>query len=88
MTWGLWGMTMPNTVKLYTKPNCPQCHMTKRALEKHEIPYETIDVSQDPDSLEYVRGLGYSAAPVVVVNDDHHWSGFRPESIAGLKELV
>jgi glutaredoxin-like protein NrdH len=62
--------------------------MTKHALDKHSIPFESVDVSQDQKALEYVRGLGYSAAPVVVVDEERHWSGFRPESIAGLKELV
>jgi glutaredoxin-like protein NrdH len=30
-----------------------------------------------------VLSLGYSAAPVVVVGDEH-WSGFRPDRLRGL----
>lgn len=75
-------------VKLYSKPNCPQCKATHRALEKHQIPFEYVDISQDSDALDYVTGLGYSQAPVVVVSDDHHWSGFRPDRIQALKQLV
>jgi hypothetical protein len=31
--------------------------------------------------------LGYSSAPVVVVNDgESHWSGFRPDHLRGLVE--
>lgn len=31
--------------------------------------------------IAVVEDLGYSEAPVVVVSDEHHWSGFRPDQI-------
>jgi len=75
-------------VTLYTKPFCPQCTATHRALRKHGIPYETVDLTEDSKAMEFVKGLGYSSAPVVHVSDDHHWSGFRPDSVEALKQLV
>ena len=74
---------MPVTV--YSKPFCPQCMMTKKTLEKYRIPYETVDVTQDKDAYDYVVGLGYKEAPVVVVDEGTHWGGFRAERI---KELI
>jgi glutaredoxin-like protein NrdH len=71
-------------VTVYSKPDCPQCHMTHKALDKHGIPYDTVDVTQDKDAYDYVMGLGYNSAPIVVVDDDNHWSGFRPERIRSL----
>lgn len=41
------------------------------------------DVSTDEAALEHVKSLGYMQAPVVVTDDDH-WSGFRPDKIATL----
>lgn len=70
-------------VKVYTKPSCVQCNATYNALNKKGIPFEKIDMSQDLEALELVKGLGYFQAPVVVTDDDH-WSGFRPDKIAGL----
>lgn len=72
---------MPVTV--YSKPSCPACMMTKKTLDKHRIAYETVDISQDKDAYDYVIGLGYKEAPVVVTDDDH-WAGFRPERIKAL----
>lgn len=72
------------TVTVYTKPACMQCTMTCRALEKEGIEYRTVDVTEHDAALEYVtEELGYSAAPVVVVDQDleSHWSGFRPDRI-------
>ena len=36
---------------------------------------------------EYVKGLGYMQAPVVVT-DDEHWSGFRPDKIEALSQRL
>jgi glutaredoxin-like protein NrdH len=48
------------------------------------IEYEEIDMSKDEAAVEYVKELGYTAAPIIV-NGSTHWSGFRMEMINGLK---
>ncbi|AOX66203.1 glutaredoxin-like protein NrdH [Curtobacterium sp. RRHDQ66] len=70
-------------VTVYTKPSCVQCTATYRALDNKGIQYEVHDVSTDEAALEHVKSLGYLQAPVVVTDDDH-WSGFRPDKIATL----
>jgi glutaredoxin-like protein NrdH len=70
-------------VTVYTKPSCVQCTATYRALDNKGIQYEVHDVSTDDAALEHVKSLGYLQAPVVVTDDDH-WSGFRPDKIASL----
>ena len=71
------------TVTVYTKPACVQCNATKKALDKAGLDYELVDISVDDTARDYVMGLGYLQAPVVVAGDDH-WSGFRPDSIKAL----
>ncbi|WP_022869017.1 glutaredoxin-like protein NrdH [Schaalia vaccimaxillae] len=68
------------TITVYSKPRCPQCDATMRALDKQGLDYTKIDVTQDADALELIKGLGYQQAPVVMAGDDH-WSGFRPDRI-------
>ncbi|ROS78459.1 glutaredoxin-like protein NrdH [Cellulomonas sp. PhB143] len=70
-------------VTVYSKPACVQCDATYRALDKKGVDYTVVDISQDAEALELVRGLGYLQAPVVVA-DDTHWSGFRPDQISAL----
>lgn len=72
-------------VTVYTLPACVQCDSTKRLLTRNSVEYQEIDLSQDVDAMSMVRELGYSAAPVVMVGDDH-WSGFRPDKISTLSE--
>ena len=67
-------------ITVYSKPRCPQCDATYRALDKQGVSYEKIDVTQDAESLAFIKGLGYQQAPVVVAGEDH-WSGFRPDRI-------
>jgi glutaredoxin-like protein NrdH len=68
------------TVTVYTKPSCVQCNATYRALDSKGIEYEILDLSQDETALAAVKELGYLQAPVVITDEDH-WSGFRPDKI-------
>jgi glutaredoxin-like protein NrdH len=70
-------------ITVYSKPNCVQCNATYRALDSKGIQYEVVDLTASDTALVYVtQELGYSQAPVVVVDDQDHWSGFRPDRIA------
>ena len=70
-------------VTVYSKPACVQCDATYRALDKHGIAYDVVDLTQDTTALELVRSLGYLQAPVVIASNTH-WSGFRPDQITAL----
>lgn len=71
-------------ITVYTTPQCPQCRVTKQALDKKGIAYTLVDLSTDDKARDYVQSLGYVAAPVVVA-DNEHWSGFRYDRIAALQ---
>lgn len=75
------------SITVYSKPRCVQCDATYRALDKAGVEYATIDVTRDAESLEYILGLGYQQAPVVVT-DAGHWSGYRPDRIKEVAALA
>lgn len=69
-------------ITVYTKPDCVQCAATCRALDGAGLEYTIVDLSTDATAMSYVTvDLGYRQAPVVVVGDHDHWSGFRPDHI-------
>ena len=70
-------------VTVYTLPSCVQCDSTKRMLDRNNIEYDVVDMSQDAIALEMVKSLGYTSAPVVIAGDEH-WSGFRLDRIQNL----
>lgn len=74
---------MTTTVTVYTKPACVQYNATYKALQKQGIEYDVVDITEVPEARDYVTGLGYLQAPVVVAGDNH-WSGFRPDRIKAL----
>ena len=77
-----------NNITVYTLPNCVQCNQTKKLLDRLELSYVTVNLTQDEKAYRFVtEQLGYKSAPVVVVKDEDgqvvdHWSGFEPERIS------
>lgn len=57
--------------------------MTKGVLDRKGASYTEINMDEDPAALDYVKGLGYLSAPVVVAGDQH-WSGLRPDLLASI----
>lgn len=72
-----------NIPTVYTKPGCVQCDATTRALRSRKIDHQTVDLTEDDEALSKIKAMGYVQAPVVVTEDDH-WSGFRPDKIKAL----
>lgn len=70
-------------ITVYTKSDCTQCRMTKNLLQRCGLDYKEVDFEEDEDAREFLKTLGFKAAPVVVIKDDS-WSGFRPDKIKQL----
>lgn len=53
-------------IRVYGKSSgCPNCVIAKETLEKYGIEYDFIDVSQDKESLNLIKSLGYRQVPVI-----------------------
>lgn len=81
-------------ITVYSQPGCQPCNATKRALDRAGLDFREVDVTASPESLSYVKSLGYAATPVVVVergDSVEYWSGYRPDLIraqARIKDSV
>lgn len=74
-----------HAVTVYTAPRCVQCDATKRALAKAGVEYREVDLTSDDEARNYVLNtLGHSSAPVIEIDGDNHWSGYRPDRIKAL----
>ncbi|MFV2145805.1 MULTISPECIES: glutaredoxin domain-containing protein [Isoptericola] len=74
------------TVTVYsTGPQCIRCKMTIDKLEDPAVNVVVVELADNPGARAYVtEDLGYSEAPVVVVEDgtgQDHCAGFRPDQI-------
>lgn len=60
-------------------------------MDAEGIPHTDIDLTEPGNAAarEYVTDdLGYSQAPVVVIDDHDHWSGFQPTRIRELAARI
>jgi glutaredoxin len=63
-------------VKLYTRKLCSWCIDTKEYLETHGIPFEEIDVGQNPGAYEEMKRIsGQPYVPTLLV-DGHVLANF------------
>jgi glutaredoxin-like protein NrdH len=67
-------------VTVFTKANCVQCEATKRHLDKIDVAYNLVDITNDITALDRLISLGYRSAPVVLTDNDS-WSGYVPEKL-------
>lgn len=76
------------TVFIKTDTVCVQCNAVKRKLASLSVPFESLSVDTDPAANARVRELGYSSAPVTLIEHEdgsiEHWYGYDPERMKKL----
>ena len=75
-------------LRVYSKPNCIQCEMTKIWLDQNKIQYESANVYDHPEKLEEIKLNGFQQLPVVTLDEyfENAWSGFNVDRLEELKE--
>ncbi len=60
-------------VTMFTTSVCPFCMQAKRLLREHGIPYDEIDVEDDPDlrTQMVTRTGGRRTVPQIFIDDTH-----------------
>ncbi|MGO3212534.1 MAG: glutaredoxin-like protein NrdH [Ruoffia tabacinasalis] len=71
-------------ITVYSKPNCMQCNFTKKYLDDKGVEYSTLDVFVDEEALNYIKSLGFQSLPVVEIDGEEPFNGFRPDLLAKL----
>jgi len=61
-------------LKVYGAPWCPDCRRSKKFLAEHRVPYDWIDIDQDPAGLRFVEDLqhGGRTIPTIIFRDGSH----------------
>ncbi|WP_071130764.1 glutaredoxin-like protein NrdH [Enterococcus timonensis] len=68
---------------VYSKNNCVQCKMVKRYLEAHDVPFQEINIDEQPEKIAWLKSLGLVSVPVVFYQDDMI-VGFNPDRLKAL----
>ena len=56
---------------VYGSAHCGDCHRSKRFLDSHDVPYEWVEIDNDPASIALVERInrGYQSVPTMVFPD-------------------
>ena len=69
-------------VEILTTPGCSNCRVLQTMLDEIKIPYEVIDVSENP---EYLEKHPIFVAPALIINGKLHLTGIPKKE--KLKEI-
>jgi thioredoxin reductase (NADPH) len=79
-------MTSPSgpTQTVYSAPWCPHCKRVKKFLAAHRVPYDGVDIDENPASIERLKELqdGGQIIPTVVYADGTHDVNPSDETLA------
>ena len=72
------------TVTVYAAPWCPHCKRVKKFLAAHRVPYEVVDIDENPEGIERLKALqdGGQIIPTVVYADGTHDVNPSDETLA------
>ena len=62
---------MSNSLRLYTKDNCPYCDALKNKLNTWGVNFDTINISEDIESKYFLKEKGHRTVPQIYFNDHH-----------------
>lgn len=73
-----------NEIKVYTTNTCPYCTMMKNFLNEKGLPFEEVNVQEDPIVADrLVKATGEMGVPQTEINGQ--WVlGFDPEKVMQL----
>ncbi len=76
---------MGKKITVFTKHGCIQCEMTKNVLSNEGVEFNSINVEEDEQALDYVKNeLGLTSMPVVEVEGEEPFTGFQPDKLQEL----
>ena len=62
---------MSNSLRLFTKDDCPYCDAMKNKLTKWGVNFDTINVSEDIESKYFLKENGHRTVPQLYFGDYH-----------------
>jgi mycoredoxin len=74
-----------DTIRVYSTRWCPDCRWTKQFLRERGIPFEEINVDEDPDAEDLVLRVNEGRRKVPTLEVDGRYfacSPFDPEQLA------
>lgn len=70
-------MENKSMLTVYSKNNCPFCVQAKRLLESKNVPYEEINIEDQPDARQMLLDRGLRSVPQIFNQEELVPGGFQ-----------
>lgn len=60
---------MIDSLTVYSKPSCAFCDRAKAWLDKNNIPYNAVDITQDTAAMDFIRSAGHKTVPQIYLGE-------------------
>ncbi|SHM63577.1 glutaredoxin family protein [Gracilibacillus kekensis] len=72
---------MKKTIKVYISENNKECDQLINYLNKYNVSFLTINVTENKDALYELQKENIYLTPAIIIDDKNHIIGYHPESI-------
>lgn len=79
---------LANLVMVFSRPGCGPCTGTKRMLQKLGVEYVEIDLATNEEAAPVLKAAGAAEAPVVTYGGRIWTTGFNPDRLEKLAEVI
>ena len=66
-----------DTILVFTADGCPHCRALCEDFDRRGVVFREINLSRDPDQMEFLRGLSWEHRLPVVADHERVSIGFR-----------
>jgi len=67
-------------ITVYGQPGCQPCRLAMRQLDKEEVPYNYVDLTEHPEKLQQFKEAGVQSTPIIETPTER-FTGLQPERI-------
>lgn len=71
---------MNTPITVYGQPSCQPCRLVQRRLDRDQVPYDYVDLTQHPDKLAQLKAAGMTRTPIIETPTET-WSGLDPDRL-------
>ena len=70
---------MTTAITLYGQPRCDPCRLARKVLDRAQVPYTYVDLTERPDLVDAFRQAGHLQTPILQTPTTTT-SGFNPDA--------
>lgn len=67
-------------ITVYGQPDCQPCRLAMRQLDKAEVPYNYVDLTEHPEKLQQFKEAGVQSTPIIETPTER-FTGLQPKRI-------